>query len=314
MLSVLDSLKQAPKDLNRCKDILKKCKTIINTKRRKFILEARIWQNNYDYNVPKSIQYPKIPVQNLVHLAAATYPQKAAINFYGSQLTFRQIRSQMLRLANGLIKLGVKKGDRVGLALPNCPQYVIAYYAALSAGAVVVNLNPMYTFGELKFMMENSGLETLFTFDGALPVMRPLAKELGLKNVIITKVTDFIQGMPVSTAKSLELEEGWHHFSELLDQLTVETLPRVNIESQDPALIQFTGGTTGLPKGALLTHSNIVSATFQGTLWGNSVTVYQPHANRAVIAVIPYFHIYGNTFCLNWVHAECRHADHVPKI
>ncbi|MDD5170465.1 MAG: AMP-binding protein, partial [Syntrophales bacterium] len=264
------------------------------------MLETRPWLQNYDYNVPKTIQYPKFPVQNLVHIAAATFPHKAATNFYGSELTFRQIRSQMLRLANALVKLGVKKGDRVGLALPNCPQYVIAYYAVLSAGAIVVNMNPMYTAGELKFMMENSGLETLFTFDMVLPVMRPLAKELGLKNVIITKVTDFINGLPVSTAKSLDLEEGWHHFSELLAATTDESLPRVDVTSQDPALIQFTGGTTGLPKGALLTHANVVAGTFQGTLWGNAITTYIPHVERSVIGVIPYFHIYGNTFSLNW--------------
>ena len=109
-------------------------------------------------------------------------------------MTFRQIRSQMLRMANALIKLGIKKGDRVGIALPNCPQYLIAYYGILSTGAIVVNMNPMYTFDELKFMMENSGSETLVTFDGALPVMRPLAKTLGLKNVIITKVDGLYPG------------------------------------------------------------------------------------------------------------------------
>lgn len=263
-------------------------------------METRPWQQNYDYNVPKTIQYPKFPVQNLVHIAAATFPHKAATSFFGSEMTFRQIRSQVLRMANALMKLGVKKGDRVGIALPNCPQYLVAYYGILSTGAIVVNMNPMYTFDELKFMMENSGLQTLVTFDGALPVMRLLAKALGLKNVIITKVTDYIQGMPVSTAKSLELEEGWQHFSELIAGCTDESMPKVVVNPEDAALIQFTGGTTGLPKGALLSHSNIVSAVFQCSLWGNSITVYIPHAERSVISVIPYFHIYGNTCSMNW--------------
>ena len=255
---------------------------------------------NYDYSVQKTIQYPKIPVQNLVHIAAATFPHKASTYFYGTQLTFRQIRSQILRMANTLIKAGVKKGDRVGLALPNCPQYVIAYYATLSAGAIVVNMNPLYTHDELKFMMEDSGLQTLFTFDGALPVMRPLVKELGLKNVIITKVTDYIDGFPVSNAKSLDLDENWKHFSELLDTATDSSLPKVEVLSDDPALIQFTGGTTGLPKGALLAHKNIIAAVFQSALWGSSITTYIPNAERSVIGVIPYFHIYGNTCCMNW--------------
>ena len=263
-------------------------------------MERKPWLQCYDYNVPESIRYPRIPVQNFVHLAAATYPHKAATDLYGSQMTFRQIRAQVLRMANALIKMGVAKGDRVGLALPNCPQYIIAYYASMSVGAIVVNMNPIYTHDELKFMMEDSGLQTLFTFDMVLPMMGPLAKELGLKNVIITKVTDYIQGLPVSTAKELELEEGWKHFSEIIESSTDESMPKVEILPEDPALIQFTGGTTGLPKGALLTHGNVVAATFQGTLWGNPITIYTPHERRSVIGAIPYFHIYGNTFSMNW--------------
>jgi long-chain acyl-CoA synthetase len=263
-------------------------------------METRPWQKNYDYNVPKTIQYPKFPVQNLVHIAAATFPHKVSTYFMGTELTFRQIRSQVLRMANALMKMGIQKGDRVGLALPNCPQYIIAYYAALSTGAIIVNINPMYTYDELKFMMENSGLQSLVTFDGALPVMRPLAKALGLKNVIITKVTDYVQGVPVSTAKNLDLEPGWHHFSELLAGCADERIPKVVVNSEDGALIQFTGGTTGLPKGALLTHANVISAVFQNSLYGNSILVYIPHAERSVISAIPYFHIYGNTCCMNW--------------
>ena len=203
-------------------------------------------------------------------------------------------------MSNALVQFGVKKGDCVGLALPNCPQYIIAYYAALSAGAIVVNMNPLYTHDELKFMMENTGLQTLFTFDMVLPVMRPLAKELGLKNVIVTKVTDYIQGFPVSTAKELELEEGWKHFSQIIESTASESMPRVDVGPDDPALIQFTGGTTGLPKGALLSHGNLVRAAFQGSFWGNPITAFTPHANRSVIAVIPYFHIYANTYAMNW--------------
>ena len=263
-------------------------------------METRPWLQNYDYNVPKSIQHPKYPVQNMVLVSAATYPNKASTNFYGSEMTFRQLRSQMLRLANALTKMGVKKGDRVGLALPNCPQYVISYYAVLSAGAIVVNMNPLYTVGELKFMVENSGLQTLITFDMVLPVMRPLVKETGVKNVIVTQVTDYITGFPVSTAKTLDLAEGWHHFSELMAASTDEKMPRVDVGHLDPAMIQYTGGTTGLPKGALLTHGNIVAATFMGSNWGNSMSVFTPFAERAVIGVIPYFHVYGNIYALNW--------------
>jgi long-chain acyl-CoA synthetase len=264
-------------------------------------LETRHWQKNYDFDVPTTIRYPRFPVQNLVHIAATYFPHKASTSFYGTELTYRQIRSQMLRMANALIKLGLKKGDRVGMALPNCPQYVITYYAILSAGGIVVNMNPLYTHDELKFMMENSGIQTLVTFDAALPTMRPLAKELGLKRVIVTKVSDYIKGSGVSDAKSLGLEKDWLHFSDLIAGSIDERVPRIDFKPQDPAMIQFTGGTTGLPKGALLSHGNIIAATFISSQWGRATSAFQcPFEQTTVICVIPYFHIYGNIICMNW--------------
>ncbi len=262
-------------------------------------MQARPWQKNYDYIVPTSIRFPKFPAQNFLHLAASQFPFKAATDFYGSEMTFTQLRTQMLRMANALVQMGVTKGDRIGLALPNCPQYIIAYYAILSAGGIVVNMNPMYTHDELKFMLENTAVKVLVTFDGALPTMRPLAKELGIV-LIVTRVTDYITGLGVSTAKGLELEEGWHHFSEFIEGCSNTQLPRVDVTPSDAALIQFTGGTTGLPKGALLTHANIVAATLQCAEWGSSITAFTPYEKRNVLSIIPYFHIYGNTCAMNW--------------
>jgi long-chain acyl-CoA synthetase len=262
-------------------------------------MEERFWLNNYDYNVPTSIRYPKFPIQNFVHLAAAQFPNKAATDFYGSELTFTQIRFQMLCMTNALVGLGVKKGDRIGIALPNCPQYIIAYYAALSAGAIIVNFNPLYSHDELKSMMGNTGISVLFTFDMVLPTMSTLSKKLGFK-MIVTKVTDYINSIGVSTAQSLKLDKGWYHFSELLEGCKDVLLPRIDFTLDDPAQIQFTGGTTGIPKGALLTHGNIVAATFQCLQWGNSTMQYTPYEKRTGLGIIPFFHIYGNICCVNW--------------
>ena len=262
-------------------------------------MQARPWQKNYDYIVPTSIRFPKFPVQNFLHLAASQFPFKAATDFYGSEMTFSQLRTQILRMANALTQMGVKKGDRIGLALPNCPQYIIAYYAILSAGAIVVNMNPMYTHDELKFMLENTAVKVLVTFDSALPTMRPLAKELDIV-LIVTRVTDYITGLGVSTAKGLELEEGWHHFSELIEGCSNTQIPRIDFTPSDAALIQFTGGTTGLPKGALLRHGNVVAASLQCSMWGNSITAFTSYEKRNVLSIIPYFHIYGNTCAMNW--------------
>jgi len=227
-------------------------------------------------------------------------------------MTFTQLRMQVLRMSNALVQLGTVKGDRIGLALPNCPQYIIAYYAILSAGGIVVNMNPLYTHDELKFMLDNTGTRLLVTFDGALPTMRPLAKELNIP-MIVTRVTDYITGLGVSTAKSLELEEGWHHFSELIEGCTNTQLPRVTFSPSDSALIQFTGGTTGLPKGALLTHANIVAATLQSSLWGQHITLCTPPEKRNVLSIIPYFHIYANTCCMNWGMANAATQVIMPR-
>jgi long-chain acyl-CoA synthetase len=174
-------------------------------------LETRFWQQSYDYNVPTNIRYPKFPVQNFVHLAAAQYPHKAAVDFCGATFTNTEVRDAMLRMANALGHLGVSKGDRVGIALPNCPQYIIAYYAVLSAGAIVVNMNPLYTRSELLFMMHNTEMKVLFTYDTALDTMGPLAAELGC-TLIVTQMADFMNRTGAGAAEKMSLQDGWYSF------------------------------------------------------------------------------------------------------
>lgn len=262
-------------------------------------MHSRPWLKFYDYNVPTTIRYPRFPVSNFLHIAAAQHPHKAAVDFFGTEITFYQLRNQVLRMSNALCAAGIKKGDRVGIALPNCPQYIIAYHAALCAGAIVVNLNPFYTHDELQFMMQNSGLETLVTFDEVLPTMRLLAQELELKRVIVTKLSDYMAGAGKSTYKSLDLEKGWLHFSDFMESCGKTNLPRVNSSPDDTALIQYTGGTTGIPKGAELTHGNIVASIFQASEWLNPLMAFIPREKRNTIVSVPQFHIYGN-LCTNW--------------
>jgi long-chain acyl-CoA synthetase len=270
---------------------------------------------HYDYNVPTTIRYPRIPAQGIFQLPAGSYPDKACTNFYGTELSFWQIREQMLRLANALGGLGVKKGDRVGIHLPNCPQFVISYLATLSLGAIVTNLNPLYTTGELRRIVEITGMDTLITFDMVLPAVRDLAEQTGLRRIVVTRVTDYIAGFGVSTAKDLDLnrEAGWHHFSELIEGTTQTRLPRFPFSPSDPAMIQFTGGTTGVPKGALLTHSNILAGTFQSSLWGSpTISLVNPD-RRTVLSVLPYFHVYGNIVAMNWSFFNCATQILVPR-
>ncbi len=276
-------------------------------------MESRPWHRHYDYNVPTTIRYPRIPVQEFLGLAAKSFPKKPALSFFGSEITFWELRCQVMRFANALGALGIKKGDRVGLHLPNCPQYPIAYYAVLSLGAIVVNLNPLYTPSELQMMATNSGLTTLVTFDMVLPAIRTLCQAVEIRRVIVTAVTDFIQGFPPSTAKSLDLEKGWLHFGELMEKSTSTKIPKVSLGPQDPAVILFTGGTTGIPKGAIITHGNLVAGVLACANWGNPTISLIPPERRNVLALLPYFHAYGNIVVLNWSMFTCATQIQVPR-
>lgn len=262
-------------------------------------MESRPWHKFYNYEVPSTLRYPGSPIQFFVHFAATHYPDKTGIKFCGTELSFWEIRNLVMRLANALIKLGVKKGDRIGLAMPNCPQYVIAYYATLSAGGIVVNFNPSYTYDELHVLMKNTEIKYLFTFDTVIPTMKKLSNELDF-NLIITKISDFIKNANVSSSQTLNLESEWIHFTELLDKSQDTSVPRLDFSPEDPALIFFTGGTTGVPKGALLTHGNIVASTTILSALNNHSLKFLSYDKRAIMGILPFFHIYSSTMCLNW--------------
>ena len=274
-------------------------------------MQERPWHRHYDYSVPETIRYPRLPVADLLQIPANAYPDKAATYFYGSELTFWELRQQVLRMANALGAMGVSKGDRVGLHLPNCPQYVICYYAVLSLGAIVVNMNPLYTPAELREIAGQTGMATLITFDMALAEVKSFHKDVSISCIIVTRVTDYISGIPRSTAKDFDLGEAWHHFSEVLEGCTDTRRPRVEIAPEDAAMIQFTGGTTGVPKGAVLTHGNVVASSMIATLWGGESLI--PPERRFVMAIIPYFHVYGNICVINWSILNCATQIVVPR-
>jgi long-chain acyl-CoA synthetase len=262
------------------------------------LLAKRPWLKQYDWKVPWTMNYPRFPVWELLRNAANGQPHYPATWFYGTTMTYLELYRTCIRMANKLIEFGVKKGDRIGILLPDSPQFNIAYWSTLMTGAIVVNLNPMYTYDELKAIADDTGITGLFTFDMVLPNVKPLCKTVNIPLVIVTRLTDFVNGAGVSTSEELGLEEGWHHLSQLLDQSTNKIPPRVPLEPDDPAIIQFTGGTTGIPKGAVLTQYNTVAAAIQCARWGCAGLDDLPLERRQVLCVLPYFHVYGEVCCV----------------
>lgn len=275
-------------------------------------MDQKPWHRFYDYNVPTSLRPPQISVADLLQIPSNAYPDKAAIHFLEREITFWELRQQVLRLANALIGLGVQKGDRIGLHLPTCPQYIIAYYAALSLGAIVVNLNPIYKPDELEGVFNSTGISLLFTIDTALPTVAKLCQRVEIKRVIVTRLNDYA-GAKETAAKPPELEKGWLYFSAVLAGCTATRRPRVAIAPTDPALIQFTGGTTGVPKGAVLSHGNVISATIGQSLWISPIAQLTPPERRCFLGAIPFFHIYGNIAIINMSVFNCATQILVPQ-
>jgi long-chain acyl-CoA synthetase len=232
---------------------------------------------------------------------SAVHPSKVAIWFYGTEITFWELYRTVNRFANALIELGIKKGDRVGIALPNSPQFVIAFQAVVSAGAIVVNMNPMYTVDEMKSIIETTEPAMLISFDGIIGTLKGVTDLVDIPHVIVTRISDYMPGAGVSTAADLGLKPGWHHFSELLEKTASSVRPRVTIDAaKDPAVIQFTGGTTGVPKGATLSHKNIVAAVHAAYYWSKTMVADVPVERRFALCLIPYCHVYAQTNCLGW--------------
>jgi long-chain acyl-CoA synthetase len=240
---------------------------------------------------------------DMVANSANAHPDAPMIDFMGRHFSYGAMLDQIRQVACGLQKMGVEKGDRVGLYLPNTPHYVAAYYGALMAGAIVVNFSPLYTAAELEHQVEDSGTKILFTLSAKalLPTALEVLDHSTLETLVVGSVAEVL-----SPVKSLLFR--WFKASESVplpddprvvryDRLianagacSVPTIDPVN----DVALLQYTGGTTGTPKGAMLTHQNLTANARQAQ-------AIDPHANEPdrIIAVLPFFHVFANTCTLN---------------
>ncbi len=250
----------------------------------------RPWFQHYDYYVPPTIRYPKIPIHYMLELAASKYKDQPATDFYGAVLSYRELKAHVNKLAVALADLGIHKGDRVGLMLPNCPQIIMAYYAVLRIGAIVVNVNPLYTERELEHQLNDSGTETIFCLDMHVDTVRNIKEATPISRIVVSRITDYMIPEVSEVAGDYELADDEFGFLDLMKSAGDRLPPVVETNVDEPAVLQYTGGTTGLSKGATLSHMNIVSNTIQSMMWGSEL---MPLTGRVYLIVIPIFHSYG---------------------
>jgi long-chain acyl-CoA synthetase len=265
----------------------------------------RVWLDAYPPGVPHSYEYPLVPLTRFLDDAAQDFPETEAVEFLGYTLTYRQLLDKVDRFATALRDLGVRKGDRVGVILPNCPQHVIAIFAILRIGAIVAENNPLYTEDELEHQLNDAGAKVVICLD---PMYRKLEALKGrlttVTHVISTGIQDALpfpknylfplKGKKDGTYHKIDEGEGVLRMTELIRR-TAPTVTQAEIDPRsDLAMLLYTGGTTGVSKGVMLSHFNLVANAFQARLWMPDVQA----GRENILCVLPFFHSYGLTTCL----------------
>lgn len=270
---------------------------------------------------PRSLNYPDLPVNALLENTARRVPDRIGMVFSGLELTFGELLELSRRFSSALVHLGVKKGDRVAVHLPNCPQFAVAYYGLLGVGAVFTPLSPLLSPGEVQWQLQDSGAETLISLDLLFPGISPVLGETGVRRIITTSLADFFSALnaPLKPLGKIQVP-GTLDMAELLREHPGNP-PRVSINPrEDLAHLAYTGGTTGLPKAVMLTHFNVVSNVLQVSHWfsgsepvleGDIITSRTPpgaeqsikritQADQEIaLVVVPWFHAMGVVGYLN---------------
>jgi long-chain acyl-CoA synthetase len=263
------------------------------------------WLDHYPKGIDWDVHIPPKPLYTILDEAAQKYPNKIAIDFMGRQYSYSKLADMVNRLAKGLQTIGVQKETRVGIFMPNSPQYIMAYYAILKAGGTVVNFNPLYSEREVRHQIEDSQVEIMFTLN--LRILYPKLKSFignGLRKVVVGYFQEALPPMKaafftVAKAKDLYLPpKNEYHvtFNELMvnDPIRDDELMPI-LPGEHMAVLQYTGGTTGIPKGAILTHRNLYVNCVQSTMWMQGL---EP-GKETVLAVIPFFHVFSMTVAMN---------------
>ncbi len=265
---------------------------------------ATPWLDSYPPGVPEHVEVPQGNLARLLADAARDFPHAPALHFEGRTSSYAELAEQAWRLAGALAGLGVTKGTRVGIILPNSPQVIVSFFATLRLGAVVVLNNPIYTEHELEHQLGDASVEVLICVDLLYERVRPLRERLGIREVIVTSMLDELPALKRVLAPytkrgreasaTVSRDEPVLHWRDLLRRVD-DKPPEAEVDpSSDLALLQYTGGTTGLAKGVMLSHANLLANVEQVRAWFPDADP----GHEVMMAVLPFFHVYGLTVCL----------------
>ncbi len=270
------------------------------------MVDEKRWYQHYPSEIPTSIAYDDKPLHAFLGESAIHYKEKKALHFMGKEMSFHKLYKEARKMAHYLQLLGLIKGDRVAIMLPNCPQSVISYYATLLAGGIVVQTNPLYKERELEFQLNDAEATYIVCLDVLLPRVSSIREDTSLQHVLVTSVKDylpfpknviypFIQKRQQHMIVEVEQNENTHIWRKMMERtnenyITVDINPR-----EDLALLQYTGGTTGYPKGVMLTHYNLSANVQMCEAWLYKTT----RGKEIVLGVLPFFHVYGMTTVMN---------------
>ncbi len=269
-------------------------------------MEEKVWLKHYDAGMPQTLQpYPECTLLDVVRDTAHQRPNHPALLFKGARLSYGELERLSDAFAAALVGLGIKKGDRVVLLLPNCPQFVVGQLGAWKAGAVVVPMNPLYTERELQHMLKYCGAETALVLTPFYDKIKTVQPSTGLRRVIATNIKEYLPAHLRLLFSALKEKKEGHRIAlqgddmwlgDLLHKYARAARPAISVGSQDPALFLFTGGTTGTPKAAVGTHHALLTTAMQFKAWFGGLIV---DWEDVVMGHMPLFHCYGNIGALS---------------
>ena len=276
------------------------------------------WYKSYDPGVSHDLVLPPKTLPRFLEEAAGKFPHNIAVQFMSGRLTYKKLNEEVDSFARVLAGLGLKPGSRVALHMPNCPQYVIAFYGTLRAGCIVTPCNPLYVERELVHQLNDSGAEAIVTLSRFYPLVKKVKDKTKLKAVVVTSIKDYLGGAlkllytlfkEKKEGDRVRLDSGDFWLLDLLKRHSSHPLPAIKEGLEEPACYMYTGGTTGVPKGAVLTHGNILANALQAREW---LSKYD-EGKEIMLGVLPFFHSYGMSIALNLALVTCGTLITVPQ-